>query len=145
MVSTLTSVWDQIQTDWEATTPPDRTSIEYVRAVSRTIIDGTAGDRKFSFEGVPPSGIDSESAADTRVRWRSLARLLLSAAGRDVDDFEEAIVNEVNLLSGVMRRRSSWPTGVWFVEPPRWTGKNKKPTGDVELVLTFDAVVGESD
>lgn len=146
MVATITAVWDQIASDWSSTTPPNRTAVTYQRATSKSVQDGTAGDRNFWFEVVPGGrAINMESTADTRVLWRFLARLMLSSAGRDVEDMGEAIVNEGNLLARRVENRTSWPAGVWEVTGPAWRGQENRSTGDVVLVLEIEALCGESD
>lgn len=146
MVAVITTVWDQIETDWEGLTPPDRTGVTYHRVTGKSVLDGTAGDRSFWFE-VAPGGrtISAESTADTRVVWRTIARILLSASGRGVEGLNEAIANEGNLLCRQVENRTSWPAGVWEVMPPRWEGQDITTNGDVILRLEIEAECGESD
>lgn len=146
MVATLISVWDRIETDWEATTPPNRTNVTYHRVTGKTVEDGLAADRSFWFE-IQPDGrtINSENSDASYVVWKFLARLMLTAAGRGVEDLNEAVANEGNLLCRQVENRTAWPAGVWEVQPPRWRGQETSRTGDVVLLLEIEALCGEDD
>lgn len=104
----------------------------YARIVGKPPKDGGHAHRCFWFE--PSRRLKPESQAVgptgqmvTYVRWELRPVLRLSAGGRGVDDFEEAIANEANLLLGRLHAQGdAWrPAGVLDVVPGEMATENR--------------------
>lgn len=146
MSSPVTDVFDQISTQWEALTPPDRTSVLYAETEARAQKRGDAGDRTFAFqipERMPPSG--EFGTTSSTVEWLCSGVLRLSQAGRSERELVDAIATEGNLLARSVERTSSWPTGVYGVITEKVSGVLDDQNGDAIVTIEFRVVCGETD
>jgi hypothetical protein len=115
MESPLVLVRRQIETIWEALTPPTVVARPY------RLIDDARQERKLmnhrAFWFGAPRGFtvtDMASANMTR-QWSQPARVHLDVGGRKFHEVGEEVANETSLLANAIDRVTSWPLGVDFV------------------------------
>lgn len=147
MTTPLIALMTQIADDWEALTPPDRTSVVYHESDARAMLTGSAGDRGFVFglaTRVVPSG--EFGAALTQVTWTFDIMVRFSGSGRSMSARSDAVAREINLLCRSIETRASWPAGVLAVitrdaVPDSADGE----LGDVIYTLGISALCEETD
>src|SRR5262245_51737323 len=104
---------DQIATDWEALTPPDRTTKRYHEVDGKNFLDGSTGDRSFHFEIPTRAEVSiNEGVATSQVWWNCVAKVRIGAAGRSIKQVFRASANEGNQLARAIEARSNWPAQV---------------------------------
>lgn len=143
MAHPLTSLLDEIAEDWEALTPPDRTTIRYHVLDELEPRQGTTSDRGIVWDVPDRIVVESESAGTAQTRWACSATLRLGSAGRSRKKLREAVIAETALLMQTIERRTSWPAGVWSVETGDSAASIDPDTEDVLVSLAFEALVGE--
>lgn len=147
MTTPIVALMTQIADDWEAVTPPDRTTITYHECDGNSLLAGNAGDRAFAF-GLPERGdpVGERGPDMTQVRWQIPITVRFGGSGRSLAARADAVANEINLLMRAIELRSVWPSGVLEVitgaAVPREIDID---TGDVAYETTVTALVEETD
>ena len=145
MATPLVAWMDQVSTDFEASTPPDRTDVTYHEVDGKRFLTGSSGARSFMFD--LPSRLEpvgEAGAAATQVEWLVPIKLRLPATGRSQQALVDACANETNLLMRTIETRATWPNGVLEViteeaEPER------EDKGDVLYSIPVRVLCNETD
>lgn len=146
MSSPLTLAFDTISAAFILLAPPDRAESTYHEAGGTAAKSGVAGDREFYFDLpvlVDVPGIKDINAA--QVQWQFDVFVRLSAAGRNMTDMSKAACNEMVLLTRTVQRIESWPAKVCYCQIVGTDAVRDDETGDVVLILNFDALTEEND
>lgn len=143
MTTPVVALMQQVATLWQAATPPDRPDVPYRNVPSLDVKDGF--DRTFTWEFPVREGTRSEGGdgQTTQVEWELSARIFLTYEGRG--DLAFSVANEVNLLSRVIERETTWPQGVLTVITDRVDNIEQLPSEDVLITFVFRVLSEETD
>jgi len=144
--SPLQSFRNQVSSDWEALTPPDRTTVKYHEVDGARFLAGSAGARSFTFD-VPERSepIGQAGCAATQVDWIQPIQVRIPKRGRSEAGHVDAANNEINLLARRIELRGAWPTGVLEVHTEEAVpDRDEETKGDTVYVLTCRVLCNET-
>lgn len=134
----------QMEVDWLALTPPDRTSVTYhLLSDSLESMSGPTADRGIMWEVPDRVQVLSDTGDNAQVEWAVEAILYLRASGRSRRALRNAIAAEGALLMRAVEARTAWPVGVLAVESGDVSTEIDEESGDALLSLGFRAFVSE--
>jgi hypothetical protein len=145
MASPMVTVLNAIESEWEALTPPDRTTSAYRRTDGPDTHEGTSGDRVFWFEVAGGSPTDERGAAMTEYEHNFEAKLRLMADGYLRRDLEARIVNEAMLLMRAVDKKTehTWGSGITNVITKGYSTTRSRD--EVLLTMPMTAFTQETD
>jgi hypothetical protein len=143
-VAVVVDALEQIATDWQALTPPDRVTKRYHEIDGKRFLDGASGDRSFYFEIPTRAEPHAESGVRAaQVWWNCVGKVRIGGAGRSVRSLQHASADEGNQLARSIEARSTWPASVLAVVTRDVNGEMDEAGNDIILSVNFDVLTIE--
>lgn len=144
MATPLVSLMNTITTDFEAATPPDRTTVTYRQVTGKQLRHGKSASRNFAFGyATRAEPLGEAGVALTQVEWLLPIFVRLDSGGRTKEAAVDAAANEVTLLVRTIETQASWPSGV--LEVITEDAVPEEDGDDVIYEITVRALCEETD